>query len=741
MPAPTNIPILKANASLANTSLADASPAKRGLVLVVDDEFVNRAIMCRLLKSEGFDTIEAENGIEALAATEANDVDLVLLDIVMPEMDGFEVLKTIRTQLSELDLPVIMVTANDEKKQIVKAFENGANDFINKPFDPGVTMARINMHLQFAKSRSDLQKSEERYALVAQGTNDGLWDWDLTKNEIYLSPRWFSILAIEETKQPTPDTWFARIHPEDLMRFSEELKSHLSGTVPLFETEMRMRHEDDSYRWTLCRGVAVFDDKGMAQRIAGSMTDITEGKVADALTGLPNRVLFRERLDRCVARQQVNKDFKFSLLYLDLDNFKLINDSMGHEAGDRLLVAIARRLESSLREAESIVCRIGGDEFGILIEGFESRDAPIYIAKRIISSVGTPISLGCGREVYASVSIGISYSSDGHADANEIVQAADTAMYRAKEQGKSCYRVFDPAMKSDATKRLNLESELRHAIENDQLRCDFQPIIATDTRNVTGFEALVRWKHDRLGDVSPADFIPVAEESDLIERIGMNVLRKSCQKLAEWRRADPRFESLQVHVNLSSRQLKSNHLVEQVLSVVADTGIPPANLKIEVTESMIMANPEKGARALSDLQRAGIKIAIDDFGTGYSSLSCIHELSPDAVKIDRSFIDSIEQSGDKKTIVGAIIALAAGLKLDVVAEGIETESQHEILKDMGCKYAQGFLYSRPLAPREFFEFVVSETDNSNVPSNLSMLDSGLDSLTHQVPNVTSGHEV
>ena len=679
--------------------------------------------MCRLLKSEGFETIEAANGIEALQAIQANDVDLLLLDIVMPEMDGFEVLKTLRKQLSELDLPVIMVTANDEKAQIVKAFEIGANDFINKPFDPGVTMARINMHLQFAKSRSDLQKSEERYALVAQGTNDGLWDWDLLKNEIYLSPRWFAILAIKETTAPTPNAWFERVHPEDLKRVSDELKRHFTGETPLFETEMRMRHEDDSYRWTLCRGVAVFDDKGMAQRIAGSMTDITEGKVADALTGLPNRVLFRERLDRCVHRQQRDKDYNFSLLYLDLDNFKLINDSMGHEAGDRLLVAIARRLESSLREAESIVCRIGGDEFAILIEGVDSREAPIHIAKRIIASVGTPISLGGGREVYASVSIGVSFSSDGHEDSNEIVQAADTAMYRAKEQGKSCYRVFDPVMKSDATKRLNLENELRHAVDNDELKCHFQPIVETSTRRVTGVEALVRWTHERLGRVSPAEFIPVAEESELIERIGMIVLRKACQQLADWQRASLRFADLQVNVNLSSRQLKSKHLVNQVLDVIADTGIPPTSLKIEVTESMIMENPEQGAQVLSVLQREGVKIAIDDFGTGYSSLSCIHELSPDAVKIDRSFIDTIVQSADKKTIVGAIVALADGLKLDVVAEGIETESQHEILKTMGCKYAQGFLYSRPMAPQELYDFVVASELNPNINPVLPLLES------------------
>lgn len=723
-------------------ALPQASPDNRGLVLVVDDEPINCVVMCRLLKAEGFDTIEAGNGIEALEAVEANELTLVLLDIAMPGMDGFEVLKTLREQHSQLDLPVIMVTASEETSQVVKAFEQGANDFINKPFDPAVTMARINMHLQFAESRADLRKSEERYALVAQGTNDGLWDWDLLKNEIFFSPRWFAILAIEESENPAPDTWFERIHPEDLPRVTDELKRHFTGTgvTPLFETEMRMRHKDGSFRWTLCRGLAVFDENGMAQRIAGSLTDITEGKVADALTGLPNRVLFRERLERSVARQKRDKNFNFSLLYLDLDNFKLVNDSMGHEAGDRLLVAIARRLESSLREAESIVCRIGGDEFAILVEGFQDRDAPIEIARRIISSVGAPISIGYGREVYASVSVGVSYSSDGHEDANEMVQAADTAMYRAKEQGKSCYRVFDPAMKRDATKRLSLENELRNAVQNGQLTCHFQPIIETENRKVCGFESLVRWNHEKWGNVSPAEFIPIAEECGLIDTIGMIVIRKSCQQLAAWQKADPRFADLHVNVNLSSRQLKCNNLVDKVLDVITDTGISPSSLRIEVTEGTIMGNPDQGASVLSSLQREGVKIEIDDFGTGYSSLSSIHKLSPDSVKIDRSFVKSIGQSNDKKTVVGAILALADELKIDVVGEGIETEKQHAILKKMGVKYAQGFLYSQPLTPEKLFDYVVAENPLPAAIVNpvLSILESATGNLP-TMPNVNNSN--
>lgn len=684
-------------------------------LLVVDDEKLNRAVLCRFLREHGFATIEAADGAQALAVLRQQPVDLIMLDIDMPVMNGFETLQRISAELPQLDIPVIMVTANEDSGTVAKAFDLGASDYINKPFDPAATLARVNLHLQFAKSRSDLRKSEERYSLVALGTNDGLWDWDLSRGQTFYSKRWYVMLGLDVHEAPTPDTWLCRIHPEDLPRVMEEFKLHFSGQSPHLETEMRMRHVDGSFRWTQCRGQAVFDSQGKAHRIAGSLTDITEGKVADALTGLPNRVLFRERLDRCIYRHKRDPKFRFALLYLDLDNFKLVNDSMGHEAGDRLLVAIARRLESSLREAESFVCRLGGDEFSILVEGVNNIEDPICIANRIIESLTKPISIGSGRDVYTSVSVGISFSDDGYVDAEEVIQAADTAMYRAKAQGKSCYRVFDPAMRKNATKRLNIENELRRAIQRRELDCHFQPIIDIASRRVTGFEALVRWKHKTLGQISPAEFIPIAEDNGLIHQIGIVVLRKACSQMTAWQRMDPRFENMQVNVNLSSRQLKSPSLIDQIFEVIELTEIRPSCLKLEVTESTIMENPKQGARVLSLLQSRGIKVAIDDFGTGYSSLSCIHELSPDVVKIDRSFIDKIEESPDKKTIVRAIIGLADGLNLDVVAEGIETKQQHEILHAMGCKYAQGYLYSRPLPPRELFDFIVN--NNAMVESN------------------------
>jgi diguanylate cyclase (GGDEF)-like protein/PAS domain S-box-containing protein len=690
-------------------------------VLVVDDERLNRAVLCKFLEQDNYETFEAEDGPKALESISRQKFDLVLLDIVMGDMDGFEVLARIRKKYSGAELPVIMVTANHQSEQIVRAFESGANDYVTKPVDRAVMMARISMHLDFKESREALKQSEERYTLVAQGTNDGIWDWNLDTNKVYYSPRWISMLGVDEEDPESPEVWLGRIHVEDRPRVEMELKTHQAGMTPQFEAEMRMRHSDGSYRWTLCRGVAVLDELGIAHRMAGSLTDITEGKVADALTGLPNRVLFRERLERCVQRKNRDKNFNFALLYLDLDNFKHVNDSLGHEAGDRLLVSIARRLESSLREADSFVCRLGGDEFSILIEGIGSGDDAIHVADRIISSVGAPISVGSGKEVFASVSVGICRSCDGFSTGPEMLQAADKAMYRAKKEGKSCYRLFDPVMKEDASKRVDLENELRLAVKRDELFLHYQPIVEVETSKLVGFEALVRWNHERIGFVSPAEFIPIAEETGLVVPIGKLVLREACRQLADWKAQNSGFDGIQVSVNLSSIQLKSMDLIEDVMMTVKESGIEPSDLKIEVTESSIMSNPQLGAEVLSELQKLGVKVAIDDFGTGYSSLAHIHDLAPDAVKIDRSFIDQINTSVDMETIVRAIVALAEGLNLDVVAEGVETESQRILLAEMGVEFAQGFLFAKPLNSEEVLELMIDQVENPETNSAVSTL--------------------
>lgn len=706
---------------MSNFPAVAASPPKDNSprILIVDDEYANRAILAKMLSAVGYVGIHAEDGLAALSLLDNEKFDTVLLDIKMPKMDGFEVLAHIRQKWSSVELPVIMVTASQDNSQVVRALELEANDYLFKPVDREVMRARIDLHLRFKESLEALKKSEERYSLAARGTNDGLWDWDIHSNEVYYSPRWREMLAIDPDEEATLGSWLNRVHDEDRQRVESELTNHLEKRTTHFEVESRLRHADGSFRWMLCRGLAVWDEAGQAHRMAGSLTDITEGKVADALTGLPNRVLFRERLDRCVSKNRRDKAFNFGLMYLDLDNFKLVNDSLGHEAGDRLLCAVARRLESALRESDSFVSRLGGDEFAVLVEGLRSIEDSKKIASRIIESVSAPISLGAGKEVFASVSVGISTTWNKYTDAAELIQSADTAMYEAKEQGKSCFRIFDPVMREDVTKRLNLESELRRAIENQDLFLHYQPIVDIRTSALVGFEALVRWNHEELGWISPAEFIPIAEDTGLIVPIGKLTLQLACNQLASWSAADERFANLQVSVNLSNRQMCDARLVDEVTTTLQETGLRSSNLRLEVTESSIMQNPELGAAALSKLQKSGVKVAIDDFGTGYSSLAYIHELAPDVVKIDRSFVDSLVQSVDKQTIVTAILALADGLNLDVVAEGVETEQQRNLLASMGCRYAQGFLFSKPLPPEELAAMIAWQGSPVEEPNPFS----------------------
>ena len=672
-------------------------------VLVVDDEPANRLILKKMLRGIGYAAIDAADGQAALDAIQRQRFDLVLLDISMPVMDGFEALRRMRLRHSPTDLPVIMVTASNESEQIVTAFKLGANDYVTKPIDHAVTLARIQMHIRFAQAQVALKKSEERYALVARGTNDGLWDWDLTTNEVYYSPRWHSMVGVEECDS-SPNAWLERIHSEDRPRVESELRKHIAGQSEHLEAELRIRHADGSYRWMLCRGQAVWNEKNVATRIAGSLTDITGGKVADALTGLPNRVLFRERLDRCAAKKQRRSENDFALMYLDLDNFKHINDSMGHDAGDRLLVAIARRLESSLRDADSFVSRLGGDEFAIILEGINKVEDAEQVAKRIVSSVNSPISLGSGREIFASVSVGISTSIDGIDDAAGLLQAADAAMYHAKQQGKSCYRVYDPEMRKSENQRIDIATELEIAVENESFYVHYQPIVDLQSMQMTGVEALVRWTHPRFGNIEPATFVPIAEENGAIVEIGRQVLRIACRQMVQWHKTNQAHEHLRLNVNLSSRQLCDPDLFDDISGVLKETGMAADLLRLEVTEKSIMRNSDKCATVLARLRRNGVRIAIDDFGTGFSSLAYLHDLSPDLVKIDRSFVDQLTTSLDKQTIVGAIIALATGLNLNVIAEGVETEEQRKLLTEMGCTRAQGFLFSRPMCADDADDF-------------------------------------
>ncbi len=674
-----------------------SAPADRGTVLVVDDDRLNRAILTRLLRQQGFLAIEAADGYEALECVKGRSIDLVLLDIVMPGMSGFDVLTELRRSNSEAELPIIMVTADDNSDHIVRALSEGANDFLSKPIDAGVTIARISTQMRLMKSQQALKESEERYSLAAEGANDGLWDWNLLTNEVYYSPRWNRLLGISGIGT-APEEWFSRIHPDDKACVESELQAHLGGVTPHFEAELRIKHNNGNYRWMLCRGMAVRAEGGDAHRIAGSMRDITDGKFADAVTGLPNRILLCERVQARLNDYTADPSQSFAVLYLDLDNFKLINDTLGHAAGDRLLTAVARRLERATRSSQSLVARLGGDEFAILVTNIASPADLNHIAERLLQNFASPFSPGGGaKEVFVTVSIGMSLASDRSQRAEDMLREADTAMYKAKAQGKSCYRTFDPEMQEDVSCRLRLESQLRRALDRKEFVLNYQPLVSLPGAEVIGFEALIRWQHPKLGLISPAEFIPIAEETGLIVPIGQWVLETASAQLVAWKLAFPHKQNLQMAINVSRRQMRHTDLLSDVTTILGSPGIRPGDLKLEITEGTIMEDPEQGAKLLGELRDRGVKIAIDDFGTGYSSLACLHSLPLDTLKIDQSFVARMTGSGDSLAIVRTIIRLAESFGFDVVAEGIGTEDQHNMLSSLHCDFGQGFLYSPPLS--------------------------------------------
>jgi diguanylate cyclase (GGDEF)-like protein/PAS domain S-box-containing protein len=557
---------------------------------------------------------------------------------------------------------------------------------------------------------SSLQESEERYALAARGANDGLWDWNLVTGEIYFSPRWGQMLGYAESDcWSTPEQWFGHIHPGDRERVRAEIKAHREGKTLEFVSEYRMRQKSGGYIWTLSRGIAVRDSTGKAIRMAGSQTDITEGKIADPLTRLPNRPYFMDRLESAIENAHQQK-WLFAVLFVDLDQFKQVNDSLGHAAGDELLIDFAGRLRAGVRSnsrrngtAESVVARIGGDEFAILLGHIERETDASKVSTRILKRLGEPFYVD-GRKIFVSASIGIALNSTGDTP-EELLHNADTAMYQAKTNGKARFEFFNEGLRKLAVTRFDIETGLRKAIDAHQLVLYYQPIVSASDSRLCGLEALVRWNHPERGLILPGEFIPVAEESDLIVLLGRWVLVEACRRMAEWQRTFPSGPSLTINVNVSGRQLSDPRLMEDVQFALAESGLNPKSLALEMTESSIMGDTKQTLEILDRLKAMNIRLQIDDFGTGYSSLSRLQRLPFDNLKIDRSFIRELSTGNSSLDIVRAILQLAHSLKLGVVAEGVETEEQFYSLRQLGCDYMQGFLFSKPVdaeAAEEFY---------------------------------------
>jgi diguanylate cyclase (GGDEF)-like protein/PAS domain S-box-containing protein len=565
------------------------------------------------------------------------------------------------------------------------------------------------------RAEGALKRSAERFALAAEGANDGLWEWDLRSQELYVSSRFRAMLGLPAgAGVGRPEEWMDRVHADDIAPLKAALDAHLSGKTDHFRHEHRIRHQDGTYRLFLSRGLAVRGAGRRPTRIAGSLTDTTDRTIPqdaaqgagflDPLTGLCNRAVFVEGLGRRLDQfKERPGGSRFAALYLDLDRFKVVNDSLGHLVGDELLTAVSRRLESCVRH-EDALARLGGDEFAILLNELTDETQANAIAFRIQEALSAPFSIG-GRQVFTSASIGIAFGRAQYGNPDEIMRDADTAMYHAKSRGKARHELFDADMHARELDRLGLENDLRRAVSENDFEVHYQPIVSLASGMCVGFESLIRWTRNGK-PVSPVTFVPIAEELGLIEPLGTWVLQQASAMFADWQRRFPASGLDFITVNVSSRQLAQQNFLAIVEQAVHDARLRPCDLRLEITETALMDSPAAAAKLLRELREFGVKIYLDDFGTGFSSLSHLHKLPVDALKIDRSFVNSLLLP-DRPAIVESILALARTLKTSVVAEGIESEVQARELERLGCTHAQGYLFSRPLSTRAAEEILVA----------------------------------
>lgn len=633
--------------------------------------------------------------------------DVVLMDLSLPDAAGIDNVR--RAYARAPQVPIIVLTGFEDQTLVTKAVRAGAQEYIVKTsVDPAILERCIRHAIERHRFQVALRSSEERYALALRGTSDGIWDWNVAEDTIYFSPRWAEMLGLDPaTLTPSSNEWFGRLHPEDADRVKLAVRSQLETPTASFETQYRIAHANGTYRWMLSRAATVQDAGGKVVRMAGAQTDVTEKTVRDPLTGLANKVLLIDRLRRVVGRARRSAEYSFALLNVDLDRFKAVNTGYGQAFADRLLIEVGQRIESCLRLSDT-VARPGEDEFIVLVEDVALPDGAIRVAKRIHSVLVFPIRLD-GQEVYITGSIGIALSTSKYERPEDVLRDASTAMSRAKALGKGQYQVFDEAMHDKAVEGMRLEGDLRRAIERSEFRLHYQPIVALETRQILGFEALIRWEHPKLGLVYPDKFIPILEDSGLIVAVGEWVLREASTCLRAWQERLPLAKDAYMTVNVSSNQFLDKDVIRKIDRALEASGLEPRHLCLEITERLIVEQTAAVTEILAAIKDRRIRIAIDDFGVGYSALGYLHKFPLDVLKIDRSFTARLD--GGSNSIVRTILDLGANLNMQVIAEGVETDEQVQVLQGLRCRYGQGYLFSRPVTPEKIEQLLKSHESN------------------------------
>ncbi|MCM2567824.1 MULTISPECIES: bifunctional diguanylate cyclase/phosphodiesterase [Janthinobacterium] len=680
----------------------------RGLVLVADDDPVMRLLMRQMLTQVGLDVIEAEDGVQALASYKHSGPDLVMLDVDMPAMDGFAVCREIRHQEVGGTVPIIMVTGGDELEAVTRAYEVGATDFISKPINWPILGHRVLYVLRASDAIARLRIADAHNRAVLAAIPDTFFR--LNREGFYLDYEQGHDASAGFSLSDCVGSHIRDVLPPEIAARLLDKAHAVLATQHIGSVDYTLTHED-STRHFEARLVATGADE-----VLGLVRDISERKrteeqirrlaYCDSLTGIPNRQAFLETLERELLRSKEH-DKKFAVLFMDLDAFKRINDTLGHDVGDHLLKVVSERLRETIRPSDLVLraehefettfggsnlARLGGDEFTILIPDLERVEDALNVAHRVKEAMRRPFMIE-GHEIFVTASIGISlYPEDGE-DCNSLLKYADTAMYHAKNCGKNNAKLYSSSLTMEIMSHVKMEVGLRKALQNNELYLLYQPQIDVPSTQIVGVEALVRWRHPERGIISPTEFIPLAEETGLIVPIGEWVLRTACNQAKAWQSDGGR--AIRMAVNLSAKQFKDENLMQIVLSVLADTGLDARLLELELTEGTLMDDARATMVTLEQLRGIGVYLSIDDFGTGYSSMNYLKRFDVRALKIDKSFIAGLPQDTENAAITRAIIAMAHGLKMVVVAEGVETDEQLLMLEEYGCDMAQGYFLGHP----------------------------------------------